>query len=1576
MADQNVFEKLTQIIKNWQERLIDISKSNPLLGLNRSRAARLEITSPNFSFLTKTLVDDEGQIKMPFVQKKVQRKLLEDESSDQDEDEQYVLQKGDIDFIFNSLGDLRRKVRKIYDSSRSSLVERGVNTLYLALGCLNWEDGIMGKSESPIIMIPCEFEYKGASKALILKMADGDALLNPALHYYLDKKEEIYLPGPELSEDFGQEKIGEILKTIADQVKPNGWTVSNRAWVGIFSFESLAIYQDLKALETEAKNSKLIQALAHVNGDEVIKNISLREELDDLPMPQEVPLPVVQADSSQLKALTLGARGANLVIHGPPGTGKSQTITGIIANALGQKKRVLFVSAKMAALNVVHNRLQSMGLGQYCLEAHGVKSGKRKVIDELKKTLESNDDIKIAKNVDDDLKKMVDDRSRLNEYVKALHDSHNAMSTSLYSVFGKYETLKDVELVKAPLPLQWDDIAQISQAELGKKIDVLREVSEHADKFTHKDVHPLRGLKSGNIDQISLEKLEASYNELIAFCDSVASNIKKCDQFLSQADLRVDDLFASISFFNMLASITHLPDGWNNSNDEADAVTVKDVIECQDIIREIKKLHDEFHASTSKSPAEIIDIFGRFKSKYPSWYHKLNAQYFKDKKKCKEVIDRSRTFSISLLEKLSQKGKKLIDLDKILTERLSHYPLVEKDREDKIDLLDSIKHEYEAAIAIRAWLSETKATIAVTPKFAKQESDYFAKLADILSSSKQGISKILNDISSKWPDGLYGQIKFENIPISQIINMAKDIVIHLNQSRMRDWQIIVKLVNSCNEHGLTPFLQKIDSKNLSIVPKIFEKRFYSLWIDAVIHSREVLSEFSEVSHGELIRKFKSLDEKLLHLALINTIAEPAKIAKQVKIAHSGFGNMNGVGILRKEMEKRKRLKPLRVLFNEIPQVLQALKPCFLMSPLSVSTFLKPGAFNFDVVIFDEASQLPTPEAIPSILRAKQVIVAGDSNQLPPTSFFRSNMLNDTGEWEEGQVEELESLLDDCKAAVPYFQGTDLKWHYRSRNEKLINFSNHYFYGNRLITFPTPDTNDDKNGVVLEYVSDGVWDRGGSRVNRKEARHVAKLIIKHFETEPDKTLGVVALNSSQKEAIEEAVDEELANHKDIQPLMDPEKPEPYFVKSLENVQGDERDVIMISVGYGKAPDGTMTMNFGPINTEGGWRRLNVLVTRAKWRTVLVTSIRSSELSGINPENRGPMGLKNYIQYAETGFLNEAINPVKVLNEETNDFEDSVRRELELAGFVVDAQVGVGSFRIDLAVKDRKNQSQYAIGIECDGATYHSSRSARDRDILRQEVLQNMGWKIYRVWSTEWFRNREQSRQQLIENVNRAVNGTTLSPVSEMHMDAETNIELYKDDIDLASVPVHHKKPGTQYQKSQAKCHRDVVMKEIKKYQFVNLLVQIVHDEGPIHTDLLLERVKDLTKVSRAGANIQKNFDNALKIAIKNGYVEKNKDDKGFIYETGKLYPNFRVNGDDVQRRLSQICNEEIRNAVKYLIQEQFGLAYDNLVQSLRPLFGLTRTDPEENDRVKDIVDGMIASGQIVKQGPLLNLATKI
>jgi very-short-patch-repair endonuclease len=1565
--DQNspsISDQLGVILKRWQERLIDVSKSNPLLGLNRSRAVKLEIESVDINNVAKALLAETGSLKLPFVQKRVKKQLQLDEDP-VIEAEEYLLHEGDINFVYPNLGDLRRKIRKIFDNSRVTMNERGVNTLYLALGCLEWSDAMMGKSESPLIMIPCEFEYKGASKPLGLVLADEDIILNPAIRYYLKEREEIDLPEIK-PEDFSFEKIEQIFRSIEKLVAVNDWKVSERAWLGIFSFESLAIYQDLKLLDAQARGNAMVQAIAHLSG-EAIENLHLDNDLDVLPTPEQVPIPVVQADSSQLRAMTLAAQGANVVIHGPPGTGKSQTITGIIANALAQNKKVLFVSSKMAALNVVHSRLQNIGLGQYCLEAHGVKSGKKKVVDELKRSLETVDEFRVAKNFNDELAKLVESRQSLNDYVKTLHDAKNALSMSVFNAFGVFEKLKDTPLVKAPLP--WSDILQVSSQELEQAEEVLRELRDNAVLFSQKEKHPLKGMKSGGVDLSTQERLEQGLEKIVSFDEIVQKQIRGFSELFQKLDLTISDLFASSAVFEALSKIDSLPLDWQKKSVDDLEGKMRLVVECENLFQKKEKLKEKFHSFSSGVPEQVIEVLDRHEKKYSNWYSRISFQYLGDKKVCGAVLDNVNNISGSHVTRALNCARELIEAEKELVDTsrpiLSESVFVD---EDILGSLQYLQRKMETAISLKKWMSLFSVLPVENPVFIVSTSNSFSALVDVVKMFEQEFPVIQKDIDAFWPDGLNSQIKIGSDALSLIADTAKKVLGGLNQVSVRDWQIISRILERCGNIALLPFVQKLGENELTNALEIFRKRFFSLWIDATIHANQVLNEFSATSHADLINKYKILDDKVLRLNILNTIAAPAQSAIDVKSAHMGVGNSNGVGILRKEMEKKKGLKPLRILFNEIPQVLQALKPCFLMSPLSVSTFLQPGAFNFDLVIFDEASQLPTPEAIPSILRAKQVVVAGDSNQLPPSSFFRTNIAGESTEWEEGQVEELESLLDDCKASVPFFQETDLKWHYRSRDERLISFSNHYYYENKLITFPSPNTDLKKSGVILEYVPDGVWDRGGSRINRKEARRVAQLIVAQLKSEPEKTLGVVAFNSSQKEAIEDALEEELQNNKDLAQLIDPERIEAFFIKSLENVQGDERDVIIISVGYGKAQDGKMSLNFGPLNTEGGWRRLNVLVTRSKWKTILVTSVRASELVGINPENKGPVGLKNYIQYAETGFLNESREAPKLLAEETNDFEDSVRRELELRGFKVDAQIGVGSFRIDLAVRDPKNPTGYAIGIECDGASYHSSRSARDRDILRQEILQAMGWKFYRIWSTEWFKNREAAVNMLVENVNRAIKG-------EKHHAADREIKSDDDveeDDSVVIAPMKKTQCGIVYSKARVKCSRELIMDTNKAYLFADVISDIVKGEGPIHVDLVLERIRELSGVARVGSNIQANFETAIRHAIKDGDIEKKSDDKGFLYKSGKQTSDFRTPSVDVTRRLGQISKQEIGNAIIFLIKDQFGLAYDNAVQSIKHVFGINRVDPEEADRVKDLIDEMVADGALVKHGPLLNL----
>ena len=442
-------------------------------------------------------------------------------------------------------------------------------------------------------------------------------------------------------------------------------------------------------------------------------------------------------------------------------------------------------------------------------------------------------------------------------------------------------------------------------------------------------------------------------------------------------------------------------------------------------------------------------------------------------------------------------------------------------------------------------------------------------------------------------------------------------------------------------------------------------------------------------------------------------------------------------ILNHEIQKRKRHKPIRRLFREIPNLLLTLKPCLLMSPLSVSSYLDAARIQFDLVIFDEASQVLPEDAVGVIFRGRQLVVAGDQKQLPPTDFFKAHFdePEEDDEPEDGEI--LDSILDQCAAlGLPSVM---LRWHYRSRDEQLIAFSNRHFYRNRLVTFPNCQENAPGRGVEFIYVSDGIYDRGGSRTNPIEARRVVDLVMEHAEHSPEVTLGVVAFSKAQWRAIHDELETRRRLRQDLEEFFREDKDEPFFIKNLEEIQGDERDVIVFSMGYGKDRNGKMVSTFGPVNRTGGERRLNVAVTRARNQVRFVASVRPDEIDLSGSSSDRAKLLIRYMEYALKGIgaLEGAVTGDG--GEPESPFEEAVVDELKARGLTVRSQIGCSGYRIDIGVVDQANPSRFILGVECDGATYHSSKTARDRDHLRQQVLEGLGWRIHRIWSQDWVKD---------------------------------------------------------------------------------------------------------------------------------------------------------------------------------------------------------------------------------------------
>jgi very-short-patch-repair endonuclease len=793
---------------------------------------------------------------------------------------------------------------------------------------------------------------------------------------------------------------------------------------------------------------------------------------------------------------------------------------------------------------------------------------------------------------------------------------------------------------------------------------------------------------------------------------------------------------------------------------------------------------------------------------------------------------------------------------------------------------------------------------------------------------------------------------------------------------MSEWIQFQSLRHECERNGLADFVamaleKKIPADNLELC---LRKRILTLQLDAMYEQLPLLRDFSWRDHEELILQFKKLDHDLMRAYA--ELVKAAVIERQPKLQGPSVGQL---GFLRKELVKQRRHAPLRKLFQECGEIILGLAPCLLMSPLSVATFLKKDAVNFDVLIFDEASQIPSEEAIGGLLRCKQVIVAGDTKQLPPTRFFERSLDDGGDEYEETEVEVLESLLEDCDAAG--MQACPLNWHYRSRHESLISFSNAEFYDNSLITFPAPvNPAPDYMGVKHVYVQEGVYDRGRSRTNRLEAKRVAELVARHLdEWGGNHSLLVVALSTAQKDAIEEEIAKLRNERPDLEQLLKRTGKEPFDVKPLENVQGDERDTIIISIGYGKDSAGVLSLNFGPINSAGGQRRLNVAVSRARWQTILVSSILAHDIDESRVTTSGPKILKRYLHFAKEGRL--SFESMGSGGESESPFELAVYDALRDKGLEVDRQVGVSSYRIDLAIRDPALPGRYILGVECDGATYHSAIVARDRDRLRQQILENLGWKIHRVWSTDWIRNRRESIQRILDHVERLqqrrdddVNdppkGSTPPPTparNESRQDDEVGpvLAIERDADPYASLveaysetpPQGRRRPDDFYYYANTFVREDVL--------------RVVAHEAPVHEDVIILRVARMYKLQRTGSTIEQTIRNAVSSLTRSGKMFRRGK---FLWLSGKVEVNVRrsTNGNGV-RPIQYVPPEEVEEAALLVLRMTRGASKDELLPEIARVLGYARTGDRVERAALEATKRLLKNGRVIERSGFLMLA---
>lgn len=723
------------------------------------------------------------------------------------------------------------------------------------------------------------------------------------------------------------------------------------------------------------------------------------------------------------------------------------------------------------------------------------------------------------------------------------------------------------------------------------------------------------------------------------------------------------------------------------------------------------------------------------------------------------------------------------------------------------------------------------------------------------------------------------------------------------------------------------------------VPNVVMRALLRGWSDAVIQGDARLRPLVATDREALVAEYRRLDRDLTSAATADIILA-ANARRPVNTA------MGEPAVIRREGSKQKKHKPVRELMSLTRNATPSIKPVFMMSPLAVSQYL-PADMEFDVVIFDEASQVTPGDAVNCIYRGRSLILAGDDKQLPPTSFFERSA--DEEDEEETDVKDFQSILELAKACGA-FNNLGLRWHYRSRHEDLIAFSNYKFYEGKLVTFPSAHAEGNDVGVEF-FNAHGMYRRGGGAYNPAEAAKVAERVIEHYSMRPDLTLGVVTFSVAQADAVQNAIDEARVSRRDLDPFFDTEdRLNGFFIRALEQVQGDERDVIIFSVGYGPDEAGKISTNFGALNKDKGWRRLNVGITRARQRVEVVASMRAGQIPPSTNEN--VEYLRAYLDYAEKGQQTLAVPYSSTGLDPDSPFEESVIAAIRGWGYAVEPQVGAAGFRIDIGVRHPAYPGMFAIGIECDGYQYHSAPAARDRDRLREQILTGLGWQLHRIWGTAWYRDRATEERRLRAAIEEAINVPLESRTRKTPTIDRPVVETEK--ADLAMSPTW----ATAYRLAPAQSLPYWVDPGApgSHLHMVEAIETLAEHEAPLHLDVAYERLRDWWNVGRIGANIRGNIELAIQRArvVREGF---------FLTLPGYEVTSVRTPTDKVARKAEQVHLEELALAAVLIIRDVGAVSRAEVVQGVARVFGWTRTGTHVDRRINEALEDLIRRGKI-------------
>ncbi|EAW31102.1 hypothetical protein GP2143_03238 [marine gamma proteobacterium HTCC2143] len=1344
-------------IDAWQRKLLDLTKRNSLLAL-KERAVAIKLYCPDIGSMEDSLADGAS---FKFLSAE-ESPLNDSERSEEtfrlqagsDIHKEYALEQLNSNVLLANMS--RKKLDQnsvnLLRKAKNDLEEGGSNTLYLALGMLRWKENPEDDRSyrAPLILIPADLTRSSARASVkVRQLPDEVPIFNMTLIEFLYTEHSIDLNQfrESLPEDESGIDVNLIWSTVRSAIAEQpGFEVVEDLVLASFSFAKYLMWRDLKDRIDDLKENPFVKHLVDHPQDAYFQDSSfvLRDRVDEKIDLEKIFTPL-NCDSSQLVAVEASGRPQDFVLEGPPGTGKSETIANIICHNIALGRKVLFVAEKMAALHVVYRRMQKVGLDHLCLELHSNKSNKKAVLEQLRAATDRRDEAQSDGWVES-VRGLKEKRDRLNSFVQALHNK------SIYGLSARDAIARDVLYKNThALFLSWPlgfESAPVNSAEtLEKMLETVKLAALAYNDVSHLNPVQFRILKARSWSNAwqsqvvdCLIRYKSALQELYPSAAVLASSFN--------VDLP-EDTILNVSRVNSLANLVE--------SAEANPLSYLVAKGARNLLNDLEKLsvaktdfdqilntigHDITPEILTNSP--VAEWVGAYEEAKGGWFRRFFAR--------RKINGAAKKLGYVKFNDMSV----LSDIEKGVHLQDTIMPLAAPFEEDKIwqgwdttpaSLSESAVRGKTAYKALSNIIGLTDDPAVVLTAVKSQLIDG----RDFLDSSKLVNRK--NEFRRCWDayisvaaEAKKLELNFDdNSSLENVIPAIDELI--ASSSKFKAWCEWLAAKESTEAFELNMLTEGLEAR--SILPDDAEDQAltaFCRWIaPQLIDESDDLRQFKTSSHEQLIREFRKIDTEVAN----NTSDYVAAIAAQTVPDPFAKDSPKEFGVLARELQKKTRHKPVRSLFNEMGARLLDLCPCMMMSPLSVAQFL-PSDFNgFDLVIFDEASQMTTWDSVGAIARGKNVIVVGDPKQMPPTSFFSGAV-----DVDDPDEEDLESILDQALAArLPHLR---LKGHYRSRHETLIAFSNSKYYENSLVTYPSSDT---KESAVTLHRVEGVYSKGKGRNNPIEATAVVNEIVKRL-IDPSRchqSIGVVTLNTEQQRIIEDLLDDARRKHPQIEPYFkSTDTYDGVFIKNLESVQGDERDIIILSFGYGPTEAGgrSMSMNFGPLNKSGGERRLNVAITRAKNEVLVFSSFDSSMIDLSRTSALAIEHLKHYLEFAEKGpiALAEQSTAAYGVDQFDSDFEQAVAWALRDKGWKVQTQIGVSKFRVDLGVTHPDHPGVYLAGIECDGATYHGSPSARDRDRIRHGILENLGWRLVRLWSTDYFQDPEEAIAKIDRRLN--------------------------------------------------------------------------------------------------------------------------------------------------------------------------------------------------------------------------------